>query len=688
MDRMAKWITEHSRLIVSVFAAAAVVSAVMFFGVKVNYDMTAYLPEDAESTVALRLMQEEFSASVPNARVMVTNLTVAQAQALKEKLEVVPGVENVLWLDDIVDLKTPLETLDKAVVEQYYRDGAALYDVTIATDMELEATDAIYELTGEDGGISGNAASIAYSRRQVLTEVMGASCVLVPVIILILVLTTTSWIAPLLFLLTIGVAVLINMGTNIFFSSISYITQSVSPILQLAVSLDYAIFLLTAFETLRWTEPDAQSAMVKAIKHSFISIAASAATTVFGFFALIFMRFGIGSDLGLNLVKGVIISYISVVVFLPALALSTVRLLDKTAHRRIIGAPHGIGRALVRIRIPALILVLLLAVPCYLAQSRADFLYGNGEPAPDSRYGQDTLKINERFGESMALVLMVPRGDTGSERELCAELEKLEHVTAVVSYVSSVGSSIPSEFLDPDIAANFYSDSYSRIIMYTDTAEEGEDAFSTVEAVRAIAAKYYDESYTCGQSANLYDIKEVITADTGLVNGLAVGFIFLTLLVSFRSLTLPFILIFVIESAIWINLSVPYFTGTPLVYIGYLVISTVQLGATIDYAILMTDGYVENRRTKGSRASVTRTIDDNLISLLTSGLILSLAGLCLRFASSMNIVKELGMLLFRGTLLSMALVLIALPALLIAFDSLTARLTKRKFCRESKEAIK
>lgn len=688
MDRMAKWITEHSRLIVSVFAAAAVVSAVMFFGVKVNYDMTAYLPEDAESTVALRLMQEEFSASVPNARVMVTNLTVAQAQALKEKLEVVPGVEDVLWLDDIVDLKTPLETLDKAVVEQYYRDGAALYDVTIATDMELEATDAIYELTGEDGGISGNAASIAYSRRQVLTEVMGASCVLVPVIILILVLTTTSWIAPLLFLLTIGVAVLINMGTNIFFSSISYITQSVSPILQLAVSLDYAIFLLTAFETLRWTEPDAQSAMVKAIKHSFISIAASAATTVFGFFALIFMRFGIGSDLGLNLVKGVIISYISVVVFLPALALSTVRLLDKTAHRRIIGAPHGIGRALVRIRIPALILVLLLAVPCYLAQSRADFLYGNGEPAPDSRYGQDTLKINERFGESMALVLMVPRGDTGSERELCAELEKLEHVTAVVSYVSSVGSSIPSEFLDPDIAANFYSDSYSRIIMYTDTAEEGEDAFSTVEAVRAIAAKYYDESYTCGQSANLYDIKEVITADTGLVNGLAVGFIFLTLLVSFRSLTLPFILIFVIESAIWINLSVPYFTGTPLVYIGYLVISTVQLGATIDYAILMTDGYVENRRTMGSRASVTRTIDDNLISLLTSGLILSLAGLCLRFASSMNIVKELGMLLFRGTLLSMALVLIALPALLIAFDSLTARLTKRKFCRESKEAIK
>lgn len=283
MDRMARWITGHSKLIVVLFAAAAIICAVLFFGVKVNYDMTAYLPADAESTVALQIMQEEFSASVPNARVMVPGLTLTQAQAMKAEIEAAPGIEGVMWLDDVADLKTPLEMLDKAVVDQYYRDGTALYDVTITTDMELEATDAIYELIGEEGGISGNAASVAYSRRQVLTEVLGASSVLVPVIILILVLTTTSWIAPALFLITIGVAVLINMGTNIFFKSISYITQSVSPILQLAVSLDYAIFLLTAFENLRQTEPDVESAMVKAIKQSFVSIAASAATTVFGF---------------------------------------------------------------------------------------------------------------------------------------------------------------------------------------------------------------------------------------------------------------------------------------------------------------------------------------------------------------------------------------------------------------------
>lgn len=682
MKKIARWITEHSTLIVVVFGISAVLCACLFFGVKVNYDMTSYLPDDAQSTQALKLMAEEFSASVPNARVMVPELSLTEALEMKEKLEAVSGVECVMWLDDVADVKTPLETLDKAIVEQYYRDGAAIYDVTITTDMELEATDVIYELIGEDGGISGNAANIAYSRRQILTEVLGAASVLVPVIIVILLLTTNAWISPLLFLLTIGVAVLINMGTNIIFDSISYITQSVSPILQLAVSLDYAIFLLSAFERRRKTEPDVQQAMVEAICESFTSIAASALTTVFGFLALVFMRFKIGSDLGINLVKGVTISYISVVVFLPALALKLVKVLDKTEHKRIINTPKSLGRILVKVRIPALILVLVLVVPCFIAQSRSEFFYGNGAPAPDSRYGADTIKINERFGESNALVLIIPKGDTGREAKLCDELEKLDHVSTVMSYVSTVGSSIPSEFLSEDIVSNFYSENYARIILYTDTGEEGKDAFGLVEQAHNCAARYYDEYYICGQSANLYDIKEVVTSDSTLVNGIAIGFILLTLLFSFKSLTLPVVLIFVIESAIWINLSTPYFTGTPLVYLGYLVIDTVQLGATIDYAILITDGYVENRSRSGKIAAVVDSINNNIISLVTSGLTLSLAGMCLQFASSMEIVKTLGLLLCRGTILSMAMVLIALPALLIFTDPLTAKLTKHKFISE------
>lgn len=685
MDRLAKWITKHSKLIVIAFALMSIISAVLFFTVKVNYDMTRYLPEDAQSTLALHLMSDEFATAVPNARVMAPNVSVTEAADLKRQMQEIDGVAEVMWLDDIVDLKMPIETLDPSMVNQYYKDGYAIYDVVIEQDMEVSATNKIYDIIGEDGGITGIAANVAYSQNQIVREVVGACVVLLPSIIIILLLTTNSWISPMLFLLTIGVAVIINMGTNVIFGSISYITQSVSPILQLAVSLDYAIFLLGSFERFRKTEKDPETAMQLAIKESFVSIAASAATTVLGFLALVFMRFGIGSDLGLNLVKGVALSYISAVVFLPALSLCCIKLIDKTEHKRIIPELHKIGTALVKIRIPALIIVIILVIPCFLAQSRSDFFYGNGAPAPGSRYGEDTIKINETFGENTAIVLMVPKGDIGRESEMCKELQKIPHVTSVLSYASTVGSSIPAEFLSKDITSNFYSENYARIIVNTDTPEEGGHAFDVVKDVREVASEYYEENYSCGQSANLYDMKYVVLGDTNLVNGLAIVFILLTLLISFKSLNLPVILIFVIESAIWINLSTPYFTDTPLVYLGYLVINTVQLGATIDYAILITDGYVVRRRTMNKLAAVMGTINDNLISLVTSGLILSTAGLSLKISSSMEIVKALGGLLFRGTLLSMAMVIMALPALLILFDTLTVRLTKGEFLNKKHE---
>lgn len=489
-------------------------------------------------------------------------------------------------------------------------------------------------------------------------------------------------------LATVGVAVTINMGTNIIFGEVSFITQSVSPILQLAVSMDYAIFLLGSFERFRSEIDDVEMAMRRAIKQSFASIAASAATTVFGFLALVFMNFRIGVDLGLNLVKGVVLSYISVMVFLPALALVLVKLLDKTHHKRIFPDIRGIGRGLVKIRIPALILVLLIVIPGYLGQNRTDFLYGNGDPDIGTRYGADTQIIAERFGEETVMVLLVPRGNPGAEAELSVEIEKFPNISAVMSYTSAVGV-IPDGFLSEDIIAQFYSEDWARIIIYTDTGFEGEEAFGAVSGVREAVSRHYDESYTCGQSANLYDVKEVVTSDSTKVNVIAIVFIFLTLLVTFRSLTLPLVLLFVIEAAIWINLSIPYFTNVPLVYLGYLVINTVQLGATIDYAILMTDGYMENRRFMDKRTAVEETLRVNFVSLITSGLILSGAGLALRLTSSMEVVAVLGSLLARGTLLSMAMVLLVLPALLMIFDPLTAKLTlKSRFKKPLKEETK
>ena len=674
MDGLTRGITRHKKLVIAIFLVATVISAVLILGVSVNYDLTDYLPEDSESTIALDLMYEEFGSGVPNTRVMVRNLTLTGAVEMKEKIAQAPGVTGVMWLDDTQDMSTPIELMDSATVEQYWHDGTALYQVTIEEGRESEAVAALYEMLGSDVAISGNSANTASMQNLVVSEVVGAASILIPIIIIILLLTTTSWISPALFLLTIGVAVLINMGTNVVFGEISFVTQSVSPILQLAVSLDYAIFLLNSFGRHRQEVDISETAMRLAIKESFSSIAASAATTLFGFMALMFMRFGIGSDLGLNLMKGIVLSYVSVMVFLPALALASVKLLDKTSHRPIIHTGKRLGRALVKVRIPALILVLIAVIPCYLAQTRADFLYGNGTPDTRTDYGRDTVAINEEFGESNALVLLVPRGDPGAEAKMAEELAGIDHVTSVLSYAGTVGA-VPEGFLDESIVSQFYSDGYARIIMYTDTSEEGDEAFAVVEQVRATADKYYSESWLCGQSANLYDMRDVVTADSTLVNWIAIGFIFLTLLVTFQSATLPFILLFVIEAAIWINLSVPYFADQPLVYIGYLVINTVQLGATIDYAILMTNGYTANRRTMGKREAVVATLNTNFESVLTSGVILTAAGLCLGFVSSLQVVAELGILLARGTVLSMAMVVLALPALLMLFDPLTARLT-------------
>lgn len=674
MDGLTRGITRHKKLVIAIFLVATVISAVLILGVSVNYDLTDYLPEDSESTIALDLMYEEFGSGVPNTRVIVRNLTLTGAVETKAKIAQAPGVTGVMWLDDTQDMSTPIELMDSATVEQYWHDGTALYQVTIEEGRESEAVAALYEMLGSDVAISGNSANTASMQNLVVSEVVGAASILIPIIIIILLLTTTSWISPVLFLLTIGVAVLINMGTNVVFGEISFVTQSVSPILQLAVSLDYAIFLLNSFGRHRQEVDSSETAMRLAIKESFSSIAASAATTLFGFMALMFMRFGIGSDLGLNLMKGIVLSYVSVMVFLPALALASVKLLDKTSHRPIIHTGKRLGRALVKVRIPALILVLIAVIPCYLAQTRADFLYGNGTPDTRTDYGRDTVAINEEFGESNALVLLVPRGDPGAEAKMAEELAGIDHVTSVLSYAGTVGA-VPEGFLDESIVSQFYSDGYARIIMYTDTSEEGDEAFAVVEQVRATAGKYYSESWLCGQSANLYDMRDVVTADSTLVNWIAIGFIFLTLLVTFKSATLPFILLFVIEAAIWINLSVPYFADQPLVYIGYLVINTVQLGATIDYAILMTNGYAANRRTMGKREAVVATLNTNFESVLTSGVILTAAGLCLGFVSSLQVVAELGILLARGTVLSMAMVVLALPALLMLFDPLTARLT-------------
>lgn len=676
MDWLVRQITGRRKGIVIFTFALVVAMALCALGLQTNDNMADYLPADAESTIALELMEQEFPGALPNARVMVSDVTVAQAQDYKARLLAIDGVQLVMWLDDVADLKEPLETLDPATVQAYYRDGAALFSVAIESGREAETVEAIYALDDAHTCISGDAAGTAFLESLGDSETARAMLILVPMILVMLLLTTTSWFEPVLYLAAIGVAIVINLGVTALTGEISYVTMAVAPILQLAVSLDYAIFLLHSFEKCRKETDDVYVAMQRAIRASFSSVAASAATTLFGFLSLLLMKFRIGPDMGRVLVQGIVFSYLSVMVFLPALTLCCCRILDRTRHRRFIPELKGVNRVLRRVQVPALILAAVLVVPCYLAQSRTSFFYGNSTPTAESRYGADTARIDALFGQDVSLVLLVPRGEPAREQALCQELAEVQNVSGVTAYVTMVGASIPPEYLEASITQNFYGEHYARIILSCNTDAEGDEAFAVVQRVREITARYYDESYTCGQSANLYDMKVTVSADNTIVNLAAVLAIALTLLVTFRSLTLPLILLAIIETAIWINASIPYFTGTTFSYIGYLVINTVQLGATIDYAILTTDGYLQARRRMGKRDAVAEVLRKHLLSVLVSVLTLSLAGFCLYFTSSDVIVSSLGLLLGRGTLLSCFLVVCVLPALLMLLDRAIGKTTK------------
>lgn len=687
MDKIFHSITKHRKIVLSAFLAVTIICAVLSLLVPVNYNMVDYLPKDAQSTTAIKIIEDEFEGELPNAKVMLTNVSITEALEYKEKISAIDGVASVSWLDDVIGLDvlktTPLEFLDAAILKNYYIDNNALLTLSIESGKESDAVNAIYELIGETNAAAGDAFNTAKMQEMSVSEVLNAMAILIPIIIIILIISTTSWIEPLLFLFTIGVAVIINMGTNIIYNEISFITLTVSPILQLAVSMDYAIFLLHSFNDYR-LDHEPQKAMILAMKQSLSTVAASAATTVIGFAALVFMRFGIGADLGLNLFKGVALSFVSVMVFLPAVTLICYKAIDKTRHRKFMPSFKKAGNVLMKLRTPFFILALIIVVPAFLAQSNTEFLYGTGVIANASRIGKDNLLIEEKFGEENMLALMVPKEDPGKEIELCDALTEIPHVKSVVSFVTAVGGQIPREFVPDDAVQQFYSENYTRIIIYTDTEEEGPDTFDTIQAVIDTAAMYYDTHYLAGQSATLFDMKKVVSMDTGIVNLLAIVGIFIVLLLTFRSLSLPLILLFTIETAIWINLSFPYFAGNALSFIGYLIISTVQLGATVDYAILFTDTYLNNRKTLDKKEAMRLTIEDKLTAILISAGILAIAGFTLAYTSSNPIISDLGTLLGRGTLLSLAMVSFVLPALLVLLDGVIQKTTlKSGFQKDS-----
>lgn len=670
MKKFYKWVVNHPRLIISVFAILFVICLICKPMISVDYDMNDYLPKGSKSTVALDVMNEEFDGGVPNARVMVENVTIPEALEYKDKIKNVDGVTDVTWLDDAVSIEEPIETLDTDTVENYYKDGNALFSVTIESDKRIEAVNAIREIIGDDNAMTGSVVSTATATQTTVKEIGKISVFAILFVIIVLVFTTTSYFEPVVIMVGLGIAVLINAGSNIIFGEISFVTNAAGNILQLAVSLDYSVFLLHRFTECRKNNPDAKSAMVEALTMSTSSILSSGLTTVIGFVALCLMQFRIGPDLGRALAKGIAISLITVFIFMPVLILSTYKWIDKFEHRPLVPQFNKFGKFVQKITIPVLVIFIMVIAPAYLASNSNSFNYGASKIfGPNTQLGADTEKIQDIFGKSDTYVLIVPKEDKATQKKLSDDLHKISQVSSIISYVDTVGMEIPESYLDEETYSKLCSDKYTRMVISVDAEYEGEETFELVKQIRKIAEKYYPgEWYLAGEGVSTYDLMDTITADMTKVNLVAIGAVFVVLLLTLRSFILPVILVLSIETAIWINLSVPYFTDSKIFYIAYLIISSIQLGATVDYAILMTERYKEYRQTLNKKDAIVNTLSAVTVSILTSGSVLTVVGFLLGIISTHGLLSQLGYFLGKGTLCSLAIVLFALPGLLYLCD--------------------
>lgn len=686
MESFYSKIVNHKKLIISIFTISTIICLICSKQVKVDYDMNNYLPADVASTSALEVMYEEYGTAIPNARIMVCNLSLSDAQKMKEKLSDIDGVDSVTWLDDVVDINTPLDVLNQDTVETYYKDNTALYTVTIDEDTRISTVNKIRHLIGDDNSMSGSAVDTSVATQETTKEVGKIALFTIPLCFLILLLTSNSWFEPVLLLGTIGVAIALNNGTNLLFGTISFVTNAAGSVLQLSVSMDYSIFLLHRFAEMRKKGYEPKEAMVKALMKSTSSILSSGLTTVIGFAALILMKFKIGPDMGVAMAKGIVFSLITVFILLPVLILYCYPIIDKTEHRPFMPSFEKFGKFVSKIMVPALIIFIVMVMPSYKGQISNDFSYGASKIfGLDTQLGSDTKKIEDKFGKSNNLVLMVPKGNLENEKKLSDEIKDIPQVISVISYVDSIGSEVPMEYFDSSTLDQLISKNYSRMIISVKADYEGEIIFSIIEKMRELGSKYYGSKYyLAGESVSTYDLKTVVTGDTIRVNEIAIGAVFLVLLVAMRSISIPVILVMAIETAIWINLSIPYIMGTELFYIGYLIISSVQLGATVDYAILLTSRYMETRQNNIKKDSIVKTMSSVTLSILTSASILTTSGVLLCVISTNGVISQLGRLLAIGTILSAIIVLFVIPGMLYLFDYIIEKTTIRSnFYREN-----
>lgn len=691
LKKVAHFIVQRGRIIEKFFIAMTILCAVCYPFVGVNYDLSKYLPDFAPTKQALDVMEKEFG--YPGmARIMVKDVTLPEARTIRQRISRVDGVDLVVGPDLAANVYSTDAFIKNSLTDRFYKDRNAVYQI-IFEDGDSDASthkaiNEIYGIVGKDRGcFAGSAVSSKERQESITREIAMAIGMAVVIIWLILTLTTTSWFEPFLFILVMVVAIVLNMGSNIMFGRISFFTFSTAAILQLAVSMDYSIFLLHTYTAIKQSGVDSRPAMEAAIEKSCSSILASGATTIVGFLVIALMKFTIGRDVGFVLTKGIVCSLVTVLFLMPTLILRFDKKIEKTAHRSFLPPLDGMGKLMYRIRIPVLAVAALCAVPCYFGQSMNYFYYGDDAlgSGPGTRVYEDSRAIEDVFGKSNVIIAMVPNGNVIKERRLTDELEDQEFIDYALSMAGTLPQGIPESFLPESVTKQLRTGSYARILISMETREESSYSFQCSEKLTEIVKKYYPEdSYVIGMTPTTIDIRDILTDDYNRVSIISLAGVALVVMLTFHSVMVPVLVIIPIEVAIYLNMTIPYIIGDSMVYIGYIIVSCLQLGATIDYSILMTNNYMEFRETMGSREAAVTAIAKSAISILTSGGILTVVGYLLYFTSSIQAISQVGRLVGRGALLSMLLVLSLLPALLAAFDKPIRRQQQRAVERRAR----
>ena len=680
MIKVGKWIAKHRVLMLLIGFLLVIPSVIGIANTRVNYDLLSYLPEHLETVKGQDIMVDEYGMGAFS-MVVVENMKMKDIQALEDKFSEVPHVKDVLWYDDVADISLPVEMIPKDLREAFFKGNATmmlvLFDDTTSSDNSMEAVEEMRKIADEQCFISGMTGVVADIKNLALKELPIYVVIAALLSLLVLELTSGSFVVPVLFLISIGLAILYNLGSNIFLGETSYITKALTAVLQLGVTMDYSIFLLNSYEENKRRFPgEKERAMGHAIANTFKSVAGSSVTTIAGFIALCVMTFALGRDLGIVMAKGVLIGVICCVTILPALVLVFDKAIEKTQHRHLLNNMDRPSTFITKHYKAWILIFLVLLFPAIYVNNHTEIYYNIAESLPDtldSNVANATLK--EDFDMSnIHMVLMDKNMDSLDKQKMFDQIDQVEGVKWTISKNSLIGPSVPDSMIPSDIKSMLQSDDYEIAFICSEYESATDQVNEQIAQIDQIVKLYDTTGMVIGEAPLMKDLQDVTDTDLIRVNALSIIAIFIIIMIVFKSISLPIILVAVIEFAIMVNMAIPYYQGTSLPFVASIVIGSIQLGATVDYAILMTTCYQKERqRGKDKMEAISIAHKISMPSIISSGLSFFAATFGVACYSQVEMIGSICTLLARGAIISMIVVILVLPAMFMIFDKVICK---------------